>query len=1728
MMSIKDLLAELSELDIRLWVSEGTLHFNAPEGSFNEELRKKVLAIKPELIAFLEKERNHPLIAPEPPQTETEKRLALLWSEFLNSDNISRNDDFFILGGHSLLLMRLVHRIESSGMGNIDLAQAMSARTLKKMALLLDNAGNTLIRLPEKVFQPSVDGPNSVMPCTSSSMQSDDPYPRDLSLAHLWKIAAKRHGSLTAMVYGDECISYQQLDEWSSRIAAGLLAEGVRAGCTVALALQRKPEAVAALIAVLKCGAAYLPLDEKMPPMLTASLLALSDAHWLIADLAGRERLLSLAEIRILPLEKLTIISALAAIPEIPETCGSDPAYIMFTSGSTGEPKGVIVPHRAVIRLALDKNVLALNPGDAMAQTAPFGFDASTLEIWGTLLSGASLVFIEESLLMQPEWLGDYLHKKGVVAMWLTASLVNRIADLRPEAFDPLKVLLTGGEVLSIPHIKTVMAACPNLQILNGYGPTENTTFTTLHAVTATDLLASSIPIGRPIAHTRVYVLDEELSPAEIGTWGELCAAGDGLAIGYAGRKDLTDKSFVSLPAHPEERIYRTGDLARWRKDGVLEFGGRRDGQIKLRGHRVETSAIEATLSGCLGVHDALVMVDGEGETKELVAFIASSNNEEMAWRHHLAERLPIYMMPARFIVMDSLPITSNGKKDREALSRILHKETAFFPLSNGQERLWILQRLTPDSAFYNIPSAFEIKGNLDVAAFKRALISLEKRHLALRLLICPADDNNHIARQRLVAAGNLSPLTLDFSRVADPEGATNEKMLAETIRPFHLEHETPGRSFLFKLHEDHWRFLMVIHHIACDGWSLGILLHDLATFYALETGVPATPLSPIKYQLSDYVDSQITFLKSEASQQMLDRRIKRLSPPLEPLDLPTDHPRPLNRNFGGRTLHFPFDSSISQSLDQLARDCEVTPFVLLLAIVELLLYRLSGHQRVNDFALGALTSGRDRTELSELVGFFVNTLAIPCHLKPDQTFHEHLACVKEEWQAALSDQQCPFGKLVECLNLSRDLARNPLFDVLVVWQDSFPEAPALPGLKSSSIPTNLPFAKFDLSFNFLRKEREIELFLEFSGELFEEPTITRFAGRLLALIAAVTEKPDALVAELNIWLPGEKKQVIEDFNDTALALPTQRSIPEPFLDRVLTHSSDPAVFSADGERTNYIDFARRAGAIAEHIKKAGVQRGQRVAMLLPRSPEMLAAIFGIVMAGAVYVPLDPNQPLARLRDIFDDLHQPFVLIDGPMLPELSGSCRYLSLPAPESNAEPLCLAAPDDLAYIIYTSGSTGKPKGVLIEHQAVLNRILWMQSKFPILRGDVILQKTPITFDVSIWELFWWSWSGAAVAMLKPGDEKDPEALAKAIEKHQVTIIHFVPSMLTVFLDSLCGGHIEYHSLSSLRVVFVSGEALDPVLAERFNQLLYDRYGTELHNLYGPTEATVDVSWQAASPWSGEKIPSIGRPIANTTLYILDENHQPLPAGISGEIAIGGIQVARGYLNRPELTLERFITDQFNPKGRIYLTGDTGRWKSDGSIEYLGRSDWQVKIRGQRIEPGEIEHVLERCGQIKQAVVVPALNNNVTELHAWIVCEGSPDIGAVRHFLRQHLPESMIPARFFPLKELPLALNGKLDRKYLEQHSKTIVTSSPQPLIPKSRYESQRNTALTTSFHLDESSETLTLSLCFNTAMISPDERAALARDYSSLLKEIASQSSDLHAPSQTTLPSQRDTLT
>lgn len=1555
-----------------------------------------------------------------------------------------------------------------------------------------------------------------------NATQSD--YPRDSGLGELLaqRINHPDSAERVALEDGRSRITYRELGNRLAAISAELDESGVRAGETVGLAAARGLDSILTILGLVWHGAAYLPIDRSLPARTVADLMNECDARTLLCDPRERARLSELEDsFQVTSLPKGGGEDqdgrARDAVPA--KRRGHDLAYVMFTSGSTGKPKGVLVPNRAVARLVLNNVALPFGPEDVIAQAASLGFDASTLEIWAPLLNGGRLQVIEDDTLFDPNALKDTLDTCGVTSLWLTSSLFNRIADDLPTAFASLERLMTGGEALSPAHVMKVMQACPNLTLINGYGPTENTTFTCTHRITGQDVSASNIPIGRPIGNTRVYVLDSRSQVAPTDCWGTLHAAGDGLALGYSGAPERTARSFVQYGNIAEERLYRTGDRARWRSDGTIEFGGRGDGQVKIRGHRIELAAVEQKFSELEGIRNICVLTMGKGADAFLGAAIAADCDHRDSWIAAAARALPEYMIPERVVVLDHLPVNANGKVDRKALhsmiasaedtpvqaatansaseqlvlalfeslfagneitpasdffalgghsliamrlAGLIEKETGFrpklqdiftsrtvanlaalvdsqggttgssslprargerFPLSSGQARLWVLQRMQPDLAVYSVPATLQIDGSVDAEALQRALHALEERQHALRLRFRSDPGHPDGVSQYLAPGGSWS-----LRRHRMDEASARSFIACEAARPFDLDDVPMARADLITLASDrHW-LMISLHHAICDGWSMPILLQELTALYQAEAASEAAVLPELERHYEDFASWQRAYLESDAGKEALARWKDRLTPLPEPLDLPTDRPRGAERRFAGGFHDFTFDAETTQLIEEKAERSGTTAFSILTALVQLLLHRHCGQ---TDIPLGMLVAGREHSALDSVIGFFVNTVLLRQSVDPGMRFDDHLAVTSRTIMDALSDQAVPFEDIVSAVNAPRELSRNPLFDVLVAWQDGIPEMGKLGDAELSLVETAFPFSKFDLGFYFWRRHGRLQGQIEFDSDLFDRETIAALVERLNILCrSALASGATTAVSRLPMMPEGERDE-LDRFNATTQDLPIERSIPEPFLDQV--RRTPDAVALQDGrESLTYTEFARRASGIATKLAERSVRPGQVVGLAMRRSVDMLAAIHGILLAGAAYSPLDPDHPEQRRREMLEDLGDGPVLTT-PDLVELFDDGRVLVVEGHEDTDIPELAGGPDDLAYVLFTSGSTGRPKGVEIAHRGVLNRILWMQDAFPIGPDDVVLQKTPITFDVSVWELFWWSWTGAKLVLPPPGAERDPQQLAETIHDNGVTTLHFVPSMLATFLFAIESGMVAIDKLSSLRRVFASGEALDAPIVERFNDLLYERFGTELHNLYGPTEATVDVTWQPCSPSPGRSVVPIGKPIANTTVQILTEELQPLPIGVTGEIVLGGVQVARGYRNRPELSAEKFPEDPCNPGQRLYRTGDLGRWRRDGTIEYLGRIDHQVKIRGFRIECGEVEAALESHPSVERAPVKAVKIGELDELHAFIL--GSDDLTplGLRDYLRGRLPEYMMPARFFVIEHLPLTSSGKIDRKAL-----------------------------------------------------------------------------------------------
>ncbi|MCX4388038.1 amino acid adenylation domain-containing protein [Micromonospora peucetia] len=924
---------------------------------------------------------------------------------------------------------------------------------------------------------------------------------------------------------------------------------------------------------------------------------------------------------------------------------------------------------------------------------------------------------------------------------------------------------------------------------------------------------------------------------------------------------------------------------------------------------------------------------------------------------------------------------------------------TGPLPLSFGQHRLWVLDQLQPGGTGYLMSVGLRLRGPLHSDALCRALTELVARHEILRTRYVVVDGE---PAQVVDPPTPVEVAVTDLGHTAQETARQRLTELLGTPDPVDLTTGPALRARLVRLAEDEHALVLTMHHISSDGWSEGIILRELAALYGAFVADRPSPLAPLPIQYADFALWQRTRLAGDRLDRQVDHWRDRLTG-LMPLELPTDRPRPPVWHPDGGLVTFTVSAAVAGRLRELGRASNATPFMVLLAAFQILLARYTGQ---TDLAVGTPAAGRDRLEVHGLVGLFLNTLVLRTDLSGEPTFVEVLARVREAVLDAQSHQDVPFERIVDALSPERDLSRNPLFQTMFLFQEGGSTGFDAGGLVGEELSAGPATAKFDLTLGLVEEaDGSLSGGVDFPTALFDTATVRRLAGHYQRLLTAVATDPDTPVTRLPMLTDTETAQLTA-WNDTAVDHP-HHTLTE-LLDAQAARTPDAVALRFGGEELSYRRLHAEAGVLARRLRQAGVGPESVVAVCLPRGLDLVRALVAILKAGAAYLPLDPDLPARRRAFMVRDSGTHLVITEDFMSAEEHAS--------PTGDPPPSEPITPGHAAYLIYTSGSTGRPKGALVEHRAIVNRLLWMQDAYRLDASDRVLQKTPVGFDVSVWELFWPLVTGATLALARPGGHRDPAYLADLIRTEGITTIHFVPSMLRAFLAEPVG------ALPSLRRLICSGEALPPELVTR----MHERIGCELHNLYGPTETAVDVTAVRCDP--GEPV-TIGRPIANTTAHIVDADLQPAPVGVPGELLIGGVQLARGYLGRAALTAERFVPDPFAaaPGRRLYRTGDLARYRPCGSIEYLGRIDHQVKIRGQRVEFGEVEAVLHEAPGVTAAAV--AVHDE--QLVGYLV--GPETVDGVRAYLLDRLPDAMVPARWTILPTLPLTASGKVDRRAL-----------------------------------------------------------------------------------------------
>lgn len=1554
---------------------------------------------------------------------------------------------------------------------------------------------------------------------------------------------------------GQTSLTYRQLKNSSLALAACLDAHKQAAtGSVIGVLLDRSMESIVAMLAIWSAGATYLPFDVNQPNERLLYILENAGAEILLTT-SDRAPAVAAFEGTVIFADDMPNTSRSDSPWQPPQPTPEVPAYLIYTSGTSGHPKGVPILHSGILdRLLYHIRHLGIRPDDRILHFAGIHFDASIVEIGMALLCGSTVVIAGAAEKSNVELLNGLLEAEKVsVAIFPPAYLKL----LYPRPMASLRTIISTGEAATLQES---LFYARQKAVFNGYGPTETCIGATFHQVNPAlqhlYQVRGGIPIGQAFDHTLLYVLDSLERLVPLGAPGELCVAGPALSPGYWGQPELTSQRFKPNPFCSDPgytRLYHTGDLVRMGETGELEFLGRIDEQIQIRGIRVEPGEVTYALCRCPGVKNAFVSAySDEQGTASLLAYIEPSNGaaDIKEWRRHLSSYLPDYMVPQHWMVVDRLPLSPNGKIDRQQLPpltpEILLQHRAFappstpdeikmaaiwsellgvkdigltdhffeagghslkatrmvakvykvfdrkielshvfrhptiaellpvvlaapaaqkqgiqpappapdYPASPAQQRTWILCQFDGAVNAYNITSAFVLTGKLQVAYLEKSIQALISRHESLRTTFSTAEGE---LRQVIQA---FSPEWAKLERI-DHRGLEkqNEALLdllnRESALSFDLASGPLLRVRLVQETADRWVLYFTVHHIISDGWSMQVLFKELAQLYNAQCLGSQPSLKNLNIQYKDYTIWQQGQLLGENLTTHRQYWVEQLAEEIPVLDLPTDFQRPRLKTYAAARHTVVFDPAATAAIRKLASEQDLSLFVILMAGLKALLYRHTGQ---TDLMVGTLISGREWPELEDQIGFFANTLPLRTRFDPNVSLHEWMYKVRDTVMDAFKHQMFPFDYLVDLLSLPRDTSRSALFDVMLTHQfvGLFAETPqSLHGVKTTGIPAANTIAnRYDLEFICTEYAEDMTCNILYNTDLFKPETIERMALHWRIILDAMVAQPKQTVAQIPLvdttteqlyLFPSWKQQSSWSSDQTAVS----------YIETQAARSPQQTAVICDTRTLSYAALNSAANRVANHlIHNCQVKPGEVVGLCLERSEWLIVGMLGILKAGCIYLPIDPQLPASRVDYLLQKAKVTHLLVQAPgVAPGVSLAQTELDeglawwLAAKDDN--PLLDISPQDIAYLLFTSGSTGQPKGALIHHEALLNH-LWSKVDLLELGPDTLVAQTASqSFDISIWQCLAPLVAGATVVVYPTMLVSDPAELIRSIDDDEINILQLVPSYLAELLEVL--DHIRAEiGLKHLNTLILIGEALPPVLVERwFGHFPFIR----LVNNYGPTEAADGVSQHLLlRPVAGASTP-IGKPIDHMRIYVLDDAQHLCPLGVKGELYLSGTGVGQGYLDDPEKTNTAFLPDPFFPGRRMYKTGDMGRLLADGSYEHLGRRDNQIKVRGHRIELGEIEQLLYRLPAVKEAAVIVYQQ----DLCAYITLRNaalSTEMD-IRSACARWLPPYMVPAHIVILPQMPLTASGKISRRQLPPPNAGIGASGRSIIAPQSEME-------------------------------------------------------------------------
>ncbi|MFO0384365.1 MAG: amino acid adenylation domain-containing protein [Pirellula sp.] len=1605
-------------------------------------------------------------------------------------------------------------------------------------------------------------------------------YPSDKCIHELFEEQVDRSPDAIALVFEDQQITYRELNARANRLAHRLREMGVVLEQLVAICMERSMEMVVGLLGILKSGGAYVPIDPSYPSERLAHMLSdsaadivLTQSHWEKRLLFGNAAVLCLdrefASGGMTPFAETNLDAATIGLRS------RNLAYVIYTSGSTGQPKGAMNEHHAVVnRLVWGQQTYHIDSSDRVLQKTPFSFDVSVWEFFWPLLTGACLVVARPEGHKDTAYLSQLIFDNAITTLHFVPSMLQVfVEEPRLESCcQGVRRVLCSGEALPYALTQQFFQRLSHVELHNLYGPTECAVEVTAWQCLQNDPTCQ-VPMGRPINNTRMYVLDSNGQPCPIGVEGELFIGGVQVGRGYWNRPELTAERFVRDPWSPKAnaRMYKTGDLCRWRDDGNLEYLGRLDDQVKLRGFRIELGEIESAINEYERVARSVVILrEDRPNDKRLVAYCVPKSDKSFdlsELRAQLGKRLPDYMQPSAFVILETLPVSPNGKLDRKRLpapddsradldtdfvapatpienqiasiwtavlgiqkvgihdnffrlggnslsavrvlirlnrqwqshliprdlfdaptisglsgkiaesqsvgevifnseesreSRIQRVERSKpLPLSSGQEGMWFLNQSMANRVAYNVPMLVRLSGVCDAEALQASLHDVLQRHESLRTRYSMVGGT---LVQTIDPALAIKIPVEDLSNWDPQQRALHlaKWSQSDASTPFDLTNNQPVRAKIFVLGPEWHEVFLNIHHIACDGWSINLLIKEWESSYRRRSQGMPPDLPPLTLDFADYAVHQRQSVANGSLDKGLQYWRDQLRDMAGPIAWPGIRARTTASYGKGETLSFELNESFVQSLYTYCESRGITPTMVLLAAHQILVARYAGQ---SDIVTGIPFAGRTLSELEGIVGLFVNTLPIRSIVQLDNSLHDVVVQIRDVLLGAIMHQEVPFDKIVAAVQPKRSGSNTPLIQTMFVFQNAHDLQHRWGEIDISIDPVPTGAAKIDLLLNLHEDGGKIQGQLEFATDLFTTDDASRIIEHYQAIALALFENSEKRIVEIDMLSSLERQQVLFEWNATGTQYPRDKCVHELFEEHAI-RTPDAIALEQIDRTVSYSELNLRSNQIAHWLIEHGVRAGDLVGLSLERSPEMIMAMIGILKVGAAYVPLDPKYPESRTRFMVEDAKLQVLIIDERSRDRLPIKVQTVLCLDRDAGAleqygteNPNIELSADALAYVMYTSGSTGTPKGVEIPHRGVVRLVVGTDYvQFDATR--VFLQLSTISFDAATFEV-WGALLWGAKLVLAPPDLPDFAHLKRLLKHHGIT---------TLWLTTTLFNEIVEHDpliLSRLKELLIGGEALSIKHVEMARTAL--GHQVQLINGYGPTESTTFTCYYRIprqGKLTGSSIP-IGKPIANTHVYVLDERLQPVPIGIPGELYIGGDGLARGYLNRGELTVERFVSNPFlsqtdeqahKSSVRLYRTGDRCRWLPDGNLEFLGRIDGQIKLRGFRIETGEIESILQSHPDVLRAAVMLREDRPGEKLlvgYCTLKPGASSDTDVLQDHLETRLPSYMIPAAIIILESFPCTSNGKLDRAALPEP--TFDRESRESDAPTTELEKQ-----------------------------------------------------------------------